>query len=96
MNILKDQDINVKYSGRTLEKVLEPFEVFSCKDELIDYKDSIGRVLKEAIVPYPPGIPIACQGEKIDKELIEEIEEYIKQEITVLGINDNKIKVCRL
>ena len=68
--------------------------MFTCKDEEIDYKDSLGRVLKEAIVPYPPGIPIGCPGEKVDMELIEEIHDYIKEDITVLGMNNNMIKVC--
>ena len=94
MDILKTEDVKVKYSGRLLEKEFEPFEVFACKDEEIDYKDSLGRVLKEAIVPYPPGIPIGCPGEKVDKELIEEIDEYIKENTTILGMVDNKIKVC--
>ena len=94
MDILKTEDVKVKYSGRLLEKEFEPFEVFACKDEEIDYKDSLGRVLKEAIVPYPPGIPIGCPGEKVDKELIEEIHDYIKENITILGMNNKKIKVC--
>ncbi len=94
MEILKTEDVKVKYSGRLLEKEFEPFEVFTCKDEEIDYKDSLGRVLKEAIVPYPPGIPIGCPGEKVDMELIEEIHDYIKEDITVLGMNNNMIKVC--
>ena len=94
MEVLKTDDVKVKYSGRLLEKEFEPFQVFECKDEEIDYKDSLGRVLKEAIVPYPPGIPIGCPGEKVDRELIEEIDDYIKENITILGMNNNKIKVC--
>ena len=94
MEVLKTDDVKVKYSGRLLEKEFEPFQVFECKDEEIDYKDSLGRVLKEAIVPYPPGITIGCRGEKVDRELIEEIDDYIKENITILGMNNNKIKVC--
>lgn len=37
-------------------------------------RKAIGRIAAEAIIPYPPGIPIVIPGEKVDKQLINEIE----------------------
>ena len=94
LEILRGNDIRIELSNRLPKKVLEPYEVFNCKEEEIDLKSSLGRVLKEAVVPYPPGIPIACPGEKVNEELIKEIKEYKNSGITILGMVNNKVKVC--
>ncbi len=37
--------------------------------------DSIGRIAAQAVIPYPPGIPIVTKGERIRKEHVEWIRE---------------------
>ena len=32
--------------------------------------DAIGRVCAQAIIPYPPGIPVICPGEEITEEIV--------------------------
>ncbi len=55
-------------------KKCEPYQVTGkCVNKPID--DCIGEVAFEAIVPYPPGIPLVMPGEVITKEDIE----YIKK-----------------
>ena len=53
----------------------------------------MGKIAKEAIIPYPPGIPLVCAGEKITKEAIDIIKEYIENRLKVIGVQDNIIKV---
>ncbi|WP_026883588.1 aminotransferase class I/II-fold pyridoxal phosphate-dependent enzyme [Clostridium akagii] len=75
---------------------LRPWEVLLMASELKDYRETNGRICKEAIVPYPPGIPIIQQGETIDVDIIKAIDYYIKCGVSILGMDDKfKIKVTR-
>ncbi|MDS0524649.1 aminotransferase class I/II-fold pyridoxal phosphate-dependent enzyme [Clostridium sp. SHJSY1] len=92
---LKDDRKIANYKPIQNEKAFEPFEVFRYEYEKVKVKDSVGRVLKESIVPYPPGIPIACPGEIVSNEIIENIINYLKLGQTILGIEDGAVKVCK-
>lgn len=98
MELFKDElmENRINLFENTPTKVLEPYEVFNIEGEYKKYKESEGYLLKGAIVPYPPGIPIASPGEKIDSYLIQKIDECIKDNITVLGIKDRLISVCKI
>lgn len=62
--------------------------------ENVSIRDSESRVLYEPIVPFPPGRPIACPGEIVNKSLILAIMKLMMDGKTVLGINDDgEIKV---
>lgn len=74
---------------------LLPYEVMLRKKEYVNLKDSIGRISATSIVPYPPGVPILTMGEVIDRECLEAIHYYKNNEVSVLGIKDNKIEVVR-
>ena len=53
-----------------------------------------GRVCASSIIPYPPGIPIVCPGEVIDKDVIEYISRMRALGGKVIGISgDGKIAV---
>lgn len=97
MEELKDESIenNINLFENTPVKVLEPYEVFEIQGEDINYKEAEGRILKEAIVPYPPGIPVASPGEKVDSYLIKKIDKCLKDKVTILGMKGELIKVCR-
>ena len=68
------------------ERAFLPADAFRMKNERIPLSDSLGRVSTATIVPYPPGIPVLCPGEKISAHSIE----YIKM-ILDLGGNVNNI-----
>ena len=93
MEEIKDEKISVSFREEIPKKIFEPYEVFNFKEEICTLEEGEGRIIKEAIVPYPPGIPIISPGEVLTKELIKDIELYLKVKCTVLGINKNKIKV---
>ena len=84
-----------RYVSHIPQKSLEPYEVFDKEYELIQIENSIGRIAKEAIIPYPPGIPLICQGEVISNEAIDIINEYIAFGRSILGIEHNQIKVIK-
>ena len=43
----------------------------------VDLQQAIGKVVAELIVPYPPGIPLLCAGERVTLEHIEQIENLL-------------------
>lgn len=84
INILKDNNTLYKKVNTIPEKVLEPYEVFNKEGEYIDIFKSEGKIAKEAIVPYPPGVPLIMSGEKINKEIIDYL--YKKGQKTILAV----------
>ena len=54
--------------------VLSPRETLGRIREVVPLEKSVGRIAGEQIVPYPPGIPLICQGELISGEIISRIK----------------------
>lgn len=94
MDIIKENN-KIKFSFIKPEKVLEPYEVFKKEYEILNFKDCEGKIAKESIIPYPPGIPLICAGEIIKKDSINIIKEYLNNKKDVIGVNNNKIKVIK-
>lgn len=55
--------------------------------EVIKLKDGAGKICASSIIPYPPGIPIACPGERLTAELVNYVEELIAREEKVIGVS---------
>lgn len=77
------------------KKVLEPYEVFTMEFEYVNIYESVGRISKEALIPYPPGIPLVCAGEAISKDAIDIISGYIRNNKTVMGLEGELVKVIK-
>lgn len=93
---LKDirQDNYSKYYSFIPKKVLEPYAVFKKECKYIKINEADKNIACEAIIPYPPGIPLLCPGEVITKEAIDIIDDYISNNRSVIGIkNKEYIKV---
>ncbi|MFY9277252.1 MAG: aminotransferase class I/II-fold pyridoxal phosphate-dependent enzyme [Clostridium sp.] len=93
---LKDirQDNYSKYYSFIPKKVLEPYEVFKKECKYLKINEADKNIACEAIIPYPPGIPLLCPGEVITKEAIDIIDDYISNNRSVIGIkNKEYIKV---
>jgi arginine/lysine/ornithine decarboxylase len=95
INEIKTNEKNLKYFNVISNKVLEPYEVFDIKGEYVELKESVGKIAKEDIIPYPPGIPLICRGEMITEEAIDIVIEYLSFNLKVIGIEDKKVKVIR-
>lgn len=75
----------------TIEKKLVPYQVMEKKKQLIDLMNSAGKVSRNAIVPYPPGVPLIMPGEVIDERVVNVIKYYLDNNVTVLGIEEQKL-----
>jgi len=47
-----------------------------------------GQIVAEGITPYPPGIPIACPGEVLDKIVIDYVKNLKEEGHKVIGVNE--------
>lgn len=93
MNLLKDESIVVKFDSIIPEKAMDPYEVFNKSGKYILLEEAENQIVKESLVPYPPGVPIISSGEIITKEIIKIIGKYIEVGHTVIGVKDRKIKI---
>ena len=64
------------YQPVATKTIMRPRDAFSKEAEVVKLDEAIGRVSKEAIMTYPPGIPIIIPGEEFTKETIERIKYY--------------------
>ena len=60
------------------EYVCSPRQAYFAEKEACPWEKCIGRVAAEMIAPYPPGIPVIYQGERMSKEVWDYIE-YFRQ-----------------
>ncbi|MBS4538676.1 aminotransferase class I/II-fold pyridoxal phosphate-dependent enzyme [Clostridium sp. D2Q-11] len=86
----------LKVSLKNPEVVVSPREAFYSKTVSLPIKDAIGKISGEAVMAYPPGIPIISQGERITQDTIQYIELLKSQESMLTGTKDpyvNNIEV---
>lgn len=86
INALKDiskrfYNPNLKLAKNHYESInsitrMRPRDAFNADFEKVEIDKAIGRISKEAIMTYPPGIPIIIPGEEFTKEIIERIKYY--------------------
>jgi arginine/lysine/ornithine decarboxylase len=72
---------------------ITPREAFYAKKKLCKLSEAEGEIAVEAVIPYPPDIPLIAVGECISGEKISRIEEYLKNGTEVLGLYDGCVKV---
>ena len=57
--------------------------------ELIPLADAQGRICAASLIPYPPGIPLVCPGEVIDREVIDYVATCRIHGEKVIGVDEN-------
>lgn len=77
------------------KKAVLPYETINLEMELLDIENSLGRISTVNVTPYPPGVPLLLMGEIVEEDILKIIRYYIKSEINMVGIKDNKIAVVK-
>ncbi len=80
--------INTKNNNIIKPNIL-PRDAFYSEKVLIQLNLSLNKICGDFITPYPPGIPILTPGEIITQDIINKINEYLKNNINIIGINEN-------
>ncbi len=62
------------------------YDAYYAKKELLNLKDSIGRISATSVIPYPPGIPLIAPGEEITQELYDHILFIMENGLEIVGL----------
>lgn len=76
-------------------QIMLPYEVMECDGDNILIENCEGRISKDFIIPYPPGVPLIMPGEVIDKDSIIIIKHCLKIGQSVLGIKNGYLCTCK-
>ena len=91
--------IKENFVTKNLEFVYPPkmMESWQCRGgqvENIKLSDAVGRISGKYVMIYPPGVPILVPGEKILKETVENISQYLYNGYNVLGLfKEDRVQV---
>lgn len=83
---IKREKINVKYDYPSM--VYTPWVAEGKEAETVYICKSEGRITKEYIYLYPPGIPILVPGEQISGAILEQISYYKNKKLRIKGLKD--------
>lgn len=75
---------------------LSPRDAFYSETEIVPFEESVGRIIAEFIMVYPPGIPILIPGEIISKENVDYIKENLEVGLPVQGPEDPELRTIRV
>ncbi|WP_078547399.1 aminotransferase class I/II-fold pyridoxal phosphate-dependent enzyme [Litchfieldia alkalitelluris] len=75
---------------------LTPRDAFYSETEVVSFEESVGRIIAEFVMVYPPGIPIFIPGEIISQENLTYIKKNIEVGLPVQGPEDYELKSLRV
>ncbi|MBD8068455.1 aminotransferase class I/II-fold pyridoxal phosphate-dependent enzyme [Bacillus sp. PS06] len=75
---------------------LTPRDAFYSDTEVVPFEESVGRIIAEFVMVYPPGIPIFIPGEIITQENLTYIQKNIEVGLPVQGPEDYELKSLRV
>lgn len=76
---------------RLPQKRMLPYEINNLPKCSVKLAEAEGKICCEAVVPYPPGIPVLLPGEEFTMEETQYIESCISRGKTVLGVNNGQV-----
>lgn len=75
---------------------LTPRDAFYAETEVVPFEKSVGRIIAEFIMVYPPGIPIFIPGEIITQENLNYIKKNLEVGLPVQGPEDDTLQTLRV
>ncbi|MCI8511293.1 MAG: decarboxylase [Lachnospiraceae bacterium] len=72
-------------------QMISPAIALEEKEACVPLEASEGRISKEFVFLYPPGIPILTPGEQISKEILSHIVSWREAGLPVQGLTDSKL-----
>ena len=65
-------------------------QAWNNQTDKIPIEDAEGRISGEFVYIYPPGIPVIVPGERLDRKIIEFIQNYKAKNLPVQGLKDRE------
>lgn len=81
---------------KTPELKLSPREAFYAEGETISLDKAIGRICKEVVMVYPPGIPILMPGEIINRSCFNYIKNALAYNLPIQGPQDPSLETIKV
>jgi arginine decarboxylase len=78
------------------EVVVSPREAFFSSYEVVQAKDSVGRVCAELICPYPPGVPVLSPGEKITQQAFDALMGAKESGVRIAFVADPSLSTIKV
>jgi arginine/lysine/ornithine decarboxylase len=75
---------------------MPPREAFFGPQDVVPFRQAVGRVAAESLAAYPPGIPNVLPGERLTRETVEYINEVVEHGGRVRGAVDRSLKTIRV
>lgn len=72
---------------------MTPREAAFSPTDWVDLNEAAGRVASDAIVPYPPGIPLVCPGEEIAPAIVEFAYQALASGVELQGVSGGRVPV---
>jgi arginine/lysine/ornithine decarboxylase len=79
-----------------LEQVLAPRTAFFGRTEQVPIAKAPGRIAAEMLTPYPPGIPAAVPGERLNEAVVEYLRTGVAAGMNVPDAADPKLEGIRV
>lgn len=79
-----------------LELVHLPRDAFFGPAEQVPIDQAAGRVTAEMLTPYPPGIPVAAPGERLNKAVVDYLRTGVETGMVVPDAADPELKSVRV
>jgi arginine/lysine/ornithine decarboxylase len=79
-----------------LETVLLPRDAFFGPVEVVPAAEAVGRIAAEQITPYPPGIPVALPGERINAAVVDYLTTGVAAGMVIPDAADPSVETIRV
>lgn len=79
-----------------LEQVCLPRDAYFGETEDVPASAAAGRIVAEMLTPYPPGIPAALPGERLDAPVVRYLTSGVRAGMNVPDAADPELKTIRV
>ncbi|MGW0118706.1 aminotransferase class I/II-fold pyridoxal phosphate-dependent enzyme [Streptomyces sp. NPDC003327] len=79
-----------------LEQVMLPRDAFFGRVEQVPWEKAVGRVTAEMLTPYPPGIPAALPGERLNSAVLHYLRSGVEAGMVVPDAADPEVTSVRV
>jgi lysine decarboxylase len=73
-----------------------PREAFLAEQEVVPFREAVGRIAAESLAAYPPGIPNVLPGERLTGPTLDYIQSTLEQGGSLRGASDRKLETIRV
>lgn len=83
-------------SGLRLDQAALPRDAFFGPTEQVPWEKAAGRIAAEMLTPYPPGIPAALPGERLNGDVLRYLRSGVEAGMVVPDAVDTQVTSVRV